>query len=113
MRAMNRWIPGGYKILPGRALSALALLLLWCLAPLHVYAQSAALIEPGSEWRYNDSGKDLGAAWRESGYDDSGWKRGKAPLGYAVSALQTTLGFGGDVNQKYPTYYFRRIFSVD
>ena len=33
-------------------------------------------------WRYNASGEDLGAVWRETAFDDSEWALGAAPLGY-------------------------------
>jgi hypothetical protein len=80
--------------------------------PAAVQAQPAVLIEAGSQWRYNDAGKDLGTAWREPGFDDKGWSSGKAPLGYGADALKTQLSFGGDPNRKYTTYYFRTTFSV-
>lgn len=76
------------------------------------HAQPAVLIEAGSQWRYSDTGKDLGTAWREPGFDDKDWKSGKAPLGYGADALKTQLSFGDDPNRKYTTYYFRTSFSV-
>lgn len=94
-------------------LVSLAMLLLslgWL--PAAVLAQPAVLIETGSPWRYNDSGKDLGVAWRESGFDDQEWKSGKAPLGYGADALKTQLEFGDDPNRKFTTYYFRTSFAV-
>jgi hypothetical protein len=33
-------------------------------------------------WRYNESGTDLGTAWREAGYDDSAWPEGPGLLGF-------------------------------
>ncbi|MGI9242246.1 MAG: CotH kinase family protein, partial [Verrucomicrobiales bacterium] len=48
-------------------------------------------IGAGSDWRYDDSGTDLGTGWREAGYDDATWAQGPAPLGYGF-VTDTTLG---------------------
>lgn len=66
----------------------------------------------GSIWSYNDIGMDLGTAWREIGYDDSSWASGPAQLGYGDGDEVTTLSFGPDSNNKYPTYYFRYEFTI-
>ena len=64
-------------------------------------------------WRYHDRGQDLGNAWLQPAYDDSGWSTGVAPLGYPSGTLVTTLiSYGADANNKYPTYYFRKQFNV-
>ncbi len=59
-------------------------------------------------WKYNQSGTDLGSAWREAGFDDSGWPSGNA-LFYAESASlpapKNTLLTLGQI-----TYYFRTTF---
>ena len=55
---------------------------------------------------------DLGTAWREVAYDDSAWATGAAQLGYGDSDEITTLSFGPDANNKYPTYYFRYEFNI-
>jgi hypothetical protein len=65
----------------------------------------------GSVWRYLDDGSDQGTAWRAGGFNDAGWKSGKARLGYGgdgeVTAVQT-----GPSNNKYVTTYFRSTFQV-
>ncbi len=66
----------------------------------------------GSIWSYNDTGMDLGTAWREVAYDDSTWATGAGKLGYGDGDEVTTLSFGSDANNKYPTYYFRYEFDV-
>lgn len=71
------------------------------------------LLPTGSAWSYNDQGQDLGTAWRASDYDDANWATGNAPLGYGDSGMATTLDFGGDSGNKYPTYYFRKSITVD
>jgi hypothetical protein len=104
---------GGPPTAITRMLPALLIVLLLVgSVPGSVYAQSGALIPIGSEWRYNDKGSDLGSAWREPAFDDHDWKSGKAPLGYGIDGAQTSLSFGKDPSQKYPTYYFRTTFDV-
>ncbi|WP_339700595.1 alkaline phosphatase PhoX [uncultured Marixanthomonas sp.] len=68
--------------------------------------------DAGSTWSYHDTGMDLGTAWREVAYDDSAWATGAAQLGYGDSDEITTLSFGPDANNKYPTYYFRYEFNI-
>jgi hypothetical protein len=100
-----------------------------------------SLVEPGAIWRYLDTGDDLGpsdqpssaAAWFHPAFDDSAWLAGTAPLGYgndnSASATPTDqtrdLRYGpvatddplhpnkyNDPAAKFPTYYFRRNFTV-
>jgi hypothetical protein len=63
-----------------------------------------------SEWKYEDSGRDLGTAWRRFDYDDSAWKTGRGVLGYGEDYINTELSFGPDPDNKTPTYYFRKNF---
>lgn len=67
----------------------------------------------GSAWRYYDQGSLDGTSWKISGYNDSHWPTGNAPLGYFVTdasngrGYKTFLDYGGNTNNKYPTSYFR------
>ncbi len=74
------------------------------------------LISTGAVWKYLDTGVDQGSAWTAPGFNDRPWASGPAELGYGDSAdghpEATTLGFGPDANQKFPTYYFRRAFAL-
>ncbi len=63
-----------------------------------------------SGWRFEDSGTDLGTAWRNPSYNDSGWGQGSAQLGYGDGDEATTVSFGNDSSNKQPTTYFRRSF---
>jgi parallel beta-helix repeat protein len=72
----------------------------------------ATLIPAGATWKYNDTGTDLGAAWRSASYNDSAWKSGPAQLGYGEGNEATVISYGGNANNKYPTYYFRRSFQL-
>jgi len=71
------------------------------------------LIEAGSVWKYLDDGSDQGTAWRQPSYDDSGWDRGPAELGYGDGDEATVVGYGPDSDNKYVTTYFRHTFGLD
>ncbi len=66
----------------------------------------------GTTWRVNDSGNDLGTAWKESDFDDSGagWKSGTGLFGYTPAAgsypaaIATPLAIGAG------TVYLRTTF---
>ena len=74
---------------------------------------STTLFSRGSSWSYYDQGTLDGTDWISKNYSGS-WNSGNAPLGYFTSdtsnqrGYQTTLDYGGNANDKYPTYYFRK-----
>ena len=70
------------------------------------------LIPIGSVWRYNDSGTDLGTAWRAAAYNDTGWAAGPAQLGYGDGDEATVISYGTSPTNRRITYYFRRQFTV-
>ena len=70
------------------------------------------LISAGADWRYHDTGTDLGTAWRDPGYADNGWAVGPTELGYGDGGEATVLNYGPNSNNKYPCYYFRQTFLV-
>ncbi|MEQ1574127.1 MAG: Ig-like domain-containing protein [Vicinamibacterales bacterium] len=70
------------------------------------------LIAAGSTWKYNDSGSNLGTAWRVPSYNDGSWSSGAAQLGYGDGGEATLLSYGGNTNNRYITSYFRRSFTV-
>ncbi len=66
----------------------------------------------GSEWRYYDQGSlDNQPSWTRAKTDS--WGVGNAPLGYGKSDIATTINYGDDASNKYPTYYFRKDFTLD
>lgn len=69
------------------------------------------LLTSGSTWKYLDNGSNQGTAWRELGFDDSGWSSGPAPLGYG-DPMATTISYGPDALNKYITYYFRKTINI-
>ena len=91
-------------------LAALTLLLLIPAAALRSADQT--LIAGGSAWKYNDSGANLGTAWRAPAYDDAAWPAGPAPLGYGDGDEATVVSYGTSTTNRRITYYFRRAFTV-
>ncbi|MFT5523833.1 MAG: hypothetical protein ACI9HK_001782 [Pirellulaceae bacterium] len=71
-----------------------------------------ALVALGSDWRYLDNGSDQGTQWTSVNFDDSIWSLGGAELGYGDGDEATEVGFGGNVDDKFPTTYFRHSFAV-
>ncbi len=80
----------------------------------------STILPKDAEWKYLDNGADLGTAWFEANFDDSTWKKGKAPLGFGddfsetdpTLPLATKVEFGDPAN-KYMTTYFRTTVNVD
>ena len=94
----------------GATLLAAALLALTSFSASTSHAET--LVPEGGVWKYDDSGVDLGTAWSLPGYDDSAWSEGPGPLGYGDDFVVTTLSYGPDPFDKYPTEYFRRTFDL-
>lgn len=70
------------------------------------------LIDRGDTWRFLDDGSNQGTAWRETEFDDSSWKTGRAQLGYGDGDESGLVDFGDDETQKHITTYFRREFEL-
>lgn len=62
----------------------------------------------GAEWKYDDSGNDLGSSWNALAYNDDCWSYGDAELGFGDGDETTTIS-----NHAGETYYFRKHFNVD
>ncbi|HPD47711.1 MAG TPA: lamin tail domain-containing protein [Anaerohalosphaeraceae bacterium] len=79
--------------------------------------RSEVIVAAGSRWRYLDNGNDQGTAWRQVGFDDSGWREGAAELGYGDGdespdgEVDDGDGFG-PYGRRYVTTYFRHTFEV-
>jgi hypothetical protein len=98
---------------------------LWIEYPTNVVQPPIAeAIARGATWKYRDNIQNgsaypvdaQGDRWNESDYDDATWLSGPGILGYDVidgGPIATTLNFGGNSNNKYRTYLFRREFHVD
>jgi hypothetical protein len=98
---------------------AFAGIALAALAPgaISVHAQQVTtLIQFTNVWSYDQSGRELGTAWRTNDYDDSAWPSGRGLLGrepdtpgqYSMHApISTPL----DVSVTVTTFYFRTTFE--
>jgi hypothetical protein len=64
------------------------------------------------DWKYNDSGVDLGTEWCKSTFSDTAWKTGKAELGYGDDDENTVIDYGSSSSNKYITSYFRKNFIL-
>ncbi|MFT5680940.1 MAG: hypothetical protein ACI8RZ_001846 [Myxococcota bacterium] len=73
---------------------------------------SLAVMESGATWGYWDAGEDPSAGWQSTGYDDSGWGSGPAPLGYGDSQ-STTVSYGDNSSDKNITVWYRAEITVD
>ncbi|MCQ2253135.1 MAG: CotH kinase family protein [Bacteroidales bacterium] len=73
------------------------------------------LVEYGSDnWMYYNESHAPYNNWKALYYDETGWKNGKAPLGYSSLNIEATkLQYGNDPNNKWMSYYFRKKFSID
>ena len=74
-------------------------------------AASNCLVTTNDTWKYYDQGA-APSNWNTSGFNDNAWASGKAPLGYTMTGVTTTVSYGSDPNQKYPTTYFRKTFNL-
>jgi hypothetical protein len=67
------------------------------------------IMPAGGVWTYQDDNVDQGMAWREVGFDDSGWKSGASPAGFgAISGLTIATETASNT----PTAYFRTLVNV-
>lgn len=66
---------------------------------LELTAGATTILPLNANWRYSDTGTDLGTAWRTPAFDDSTWPASTAPLGYPArgviwSSGTAIFGFG-------------------
>ena len=73
---------------------------------------SSPYVAKGANWRYSDTGTNLGSAWRGTSYSDSTWRSGRAQLGFGDGDEATVLRWGTNAAKKYMTSYFRTTFDA-
>jgi len=78
-----------------------------------VGASASTLIPMGSTWSYYDGSTTPATNWNTSAYSDATWNTGAAQLGYGGKGEVTTIGYGGDANNKYITSYYLKSISID
>ncbi len=76
-------------------------------------AGTSTLIPMGSTWSYFDGNNIPATNWNTSAYNDATWRTGVAPLGYGGKGEVTTIGYGGDANNKYITSYYRKTITIE
>jgi len=67
-------------------------------------------LDETSPWRYQDTGANLGTAWRATNYNDAAWPIGPALLGFDDAAMPEPLRTLVNFQSPKITYYFRTRF---
>ena len=70
---------------------------------------TSTLFAAGSTWRYEDSGQDIGTAWRNPGFNDSAWASGDGKFGYG-DPVNTPVN-SGPAGDRILATYFRKEFT--
>ncbi len=75
------------------------------------------LLSLNGAWRYDQSGADLGTAWRAPGYNDSAWSNGVSVLaletgGVVPATINTVLRRTNAAGAFVTNFYFRAHFTV-
>ena len=70
------------------------------------------IIKINDTWKYYDKGA-APVNWTSTGFNDSSWASGQAPLGYGMTGVKTTVSYGSDAENKYPTTYFRKTITLE
>ena len=75
-----------------------------------------------SGWRYRETRSEPPSTWKQLAFDDTGaeWAAATLPAGFQGTTTPfspavtfgTTVGFGGNANDKTKAYYFRKKFTV-
>jgi rhamnogalacturonan endolyase len=63
------------------------------------------LVSAGDVWKFNDSGANLGTAWRSNNFNDAAWSSGPGQLGFGDGDEVTLIASNRQI-----TTYFRREF---
>jgi hypothetical protein len=67
------------------------------------------LVSAGAIWKFNDSGANLGTAWRSNSFNDAAWPAGAAELGFG-DAIEGRPEVTVISNRQQTTFYFRKEF---
>ena len=69
------------------------------------------IVKLNDTWKYYDKGA-APVNWTSTGFNDSSWASGQAPLGYKMTGVKTTVSYGSDSDRKNPTTYFRKTIKL-
>jgi len=73
---------------------------------------SVVLLPESSTWKYLKGTREPSpaqGAWRQLGFNDSGWQSGSTPIGYGETFIATNLA---DMRGSYTSIYLRKTFTV-
>lgn len=91
------------------------LIALWLFA-ITLTTTAQTLIQKGTSWYYLDDGSFPGDEWFNPVFDDSEWSVANAAFGYGSIGdfgITTLLNYGGNINNKFITTYFRKEFDCN
>ena len=71
------------------------------------------ILAKGATWHYRFDVLPPDPHWSQPEFDDSGWTKGQAPLGFGQDGQQTTLRVGSLGTERRATAYFRASFQID
>ncbi|MEC8906227.1 MAG: lamin tail domain-containing protein, partial [Verrucomicrobiota bacterium] len=77
-------------------------------------ASSFPIVSIADEWKYNDSGNDLGSAWKEPAFDDSSWSSGGGIFGRETSSRIAAMPepkIQTEWKERISTHYMRKQFE--
>ena len=77
--------------------------------PVPAVTSNYTLVPISGVWRFDDTGADLGSAWRAPGFNDSAWASGAGLLAFNAGALPAATN--AVLAEGRTTYYFRRSFN--
>lgn len=76
-------------------------------------AVTLSLIQTGAFWKYLAVASSAPTTWPNRDFDDSLWPGGRAQLGYGEGDETTPISYGGNVNNKWITSYYRYPFTIN
>jgi len=71
------------------------------------------LIKMGDVWKYYDGNVLPAVDWNQTAYSDAAWKSGPALFGWGEAGIVTTISYGDNASNKYPTAYFRKTINIE
>ena len=84
----------------------------WILTSAITAAEEVVIPKGDNGWRYLDGREEPASNWSDTEFDDGGWREGQALLGYGDDDVRTTISYGGNVRNKRPVAFFRKLFQI-